>query len=75
MPSKFIEEAHANGLAVHPYTMKDDMLQWTDNAINEHLLYMHKQVDGMFTEFPHLTKVTYTHFLPPRMFPYEEQVR
>ena len=71
--SKFVEEAHANGLAVHPYTLKDDMLQWTANSIDEHLLYFNKQVDGIFTEFPHNTKAIYTHFTSNNSFPHTYQ--
>ena len=67
--SKFIEEAHKLGLAVHPYTLKDDMLQWSNSPINEHLIYLSKKVDGIFTEFPHATKNTYSYFKSENTFP------
>ena len=68
-PSLFIEECHSAGLAVHPYTMQDDMLRWTDNPIDEHVLYMNKQVDGIFTEFPHMTRAAFIKFPNTNQFP------
>jgi glycerophosphoryl diester phosphodiesterase len=35
-PSKFIEECHRVGLAVHPYSLQDDMLRWTHTPLDEH---------------------------------------
>jgi len=58
--SLFIQEAHSLGLGVHPYTMQDDMLKFMSNPIDEHILYLNKGVDGIFTEFPHTTYITYT---------------
>jgi glycerophosphoryl diester phosphodiesterase len=67
--SKFIEEAHNLGLAVHPYTLKDDMLQWTDSPMKEHILFMNKKVDGIFTEFPHMSHNAFTYFESKNSFP------
>ena len=39
--------------------MQDDMLKHTKNPIDENLLYMNMGVNGMFVEFPHLTKSVY----------------
>lgn len=61
-PSKFIEECHSLGMAVHPYSMQDDMLRWTSSPLAEHQLYVNKQIDGIFTEFPHLSKAAFTAF-------------
>ena len=58
-PSKFIQECHSLGLAVHPYSLQDDMLRWTDSPLDEHVTYIDKGVDGIFTEFPHLTKAAF----------------
>jgi hypothetical protein len=41
-PSKFIEEAHRLGLAVHPYSLQDDMLRWSTNPLDEHQIYINK---------------------------------
>lgn len=68
-PSAFIEEAHSHGLAVHPYTLQDDMLVYTNNPIEENLMYMVKGVDGIFTEFPHMTYSVYTQFMGSNSFP------
>lgn len=68
-PSLFIEEAHSVNLAVHPYTMQDDMLRWTDNPIDEHILYMNKQIDGIFTEFPHMTRGAFIKYPTTNQFP------
>jgi len=49
--SLFVQESHALNLQVHPYTLRDDDLQWTANAADETALYYTKGVDGIFTEF------------------------
>jgi hypothetical protein len=41
-PSKFIDECHSLGLAVHPYSMQDDMLKWTKTPLDELELYITK---------------------------------
>jgi glycerophosphoryl diester phosphodiesterase len=46
-------------LQVHPWTLKDDELVHTSNPIDENLFYMKYGVDGMFVEFPHMTKTVY----------------
>lgn len=59
--SRFIDEAHELGLAVHPYPLKDDFLVWSEpkNPIEEHLIFLNKKIDGIFTEFPHMTHSVY----------------
>jgi len=68
-PSKFIEEAHSLGLGVHPYILQDDTLVYTKNPIEETKMYMNKMVDGIFTEFPHMTYSVYTEFKSSNTFP------
>ena len=68
-PSKFIEECHSLGLSVHPYTIQDDMLRWTKTPLDEHEVYINKQVDGIFTEFPHLTAAAFNKFKSLNHFP------
>lgn len=68
-PSAFVEDAHKHGLAVHPYTLQDDMLIFTGNPIEETMIYLNKQVDGIFTEFPHMTYSVYTQFKGKNRFP------
>ncbi len=54
--SKFIEECHELGLKVHPYSLQDDFLKMTSNPLDEHEIFINKGIDGIFTEFPHLTQ-------------------
>jgi hypothetical protein len=49
--------------------MKDDFLEWTTNPIAENIIFMEKGVDGLFTEFPHMTKAVYTQFKSENRFP------
>lgn len=49
--SAFIQAAHAVDLQVWPWTLRDDQLQFTDNAVDETALYFNKGVDGVYTEF------------------------
>jgi glycerophosphoryl diester phosphodiesterase len=68
-PSKFIEECHKLGLAVHPYSLQDDMLKWTKGVLDEHILFINKGVDGIFTEFPHTTRAAFDRFKGNNNFP------
>lgn len=68
-PSRFVEECHRLELAVHPYSLQDDMLKWTTAPLDEHELFANKQVDGIFTEFPHLTKAAFLRFKSLNEFP------
>jgi len=54
--SIFVQLCEVAHLETHPWTMRDDDLQYTDNPIKENLLLFGKGVTGLFTEFPHLTK-------------------
>lgn len=45
------------------------MLIFTDNPIAENLVYLNKGVDGMFTEFPHMTYSVYEQFSQGLTFP------
>ena len=60
--SPFIQMAHANGMAVHPYTFQDDNLKYTSSAVDEVQLYINAGVDGLFNEFPHSTYNLFTAF-------------
>jgi glycerophosphoryl diester phosphodiesterase len=73
-PSKFIEECHRLGLAVHPYSLQDDMLRWTDSPLDEHITYIDKGIDGIFTEFPHLTKAAFLKFKSQNNFPPQDHL-
>ena len=48
------QEAHANGLQVHPYTVRADRLPPYATDINQlfDALYNQAQVEGLFTDFP-----------------------
>lgn len=67
--SKFCDEAHENMLAVHPYSLQDDFLKYTKDPIDENILYVNKGVDGVFTEFPHLTKAVFSKYGSKAEFP------
>eukprot|EP00347_Sterkiella_histriomuscorum_P008381 403345315 len=69
--SLFIEQSHAAGLAVHPYPLKDDFLVWSNpkNPIEEHRIFLNKKIDGIFTEFPHMTHSVYNMFPSSNTFP------
>lgn len=54
---KFRDEAKRLKLQVHPWTLKDDTLRWTDNPISELNWFIKTGADGIFIEFPHLTSV------------------
>lgn len=47
--SKYLE------LDVHPWYVRDDFLEFTSSPQDENLLYFHAGVNGIFTEFPHMT--------------------
>lgn len=59
------------GLAVHPYPLKDDFLVWSNppNPIEEHLIFLNKKIDGIFTEFPHMTHSVYNKYASSNDFP------
>jgi len=57
--SNFVERMHSLDLAVHPYTLKNDNLQYKSSAFAESLLFVDKGVDGVFTEFPETTFVLF----------------
>ncbi|RRZ87512.1 glycerophosphodiester phosphodiesterase [Erwinia sp. 198] len=52
--TQMVQEAHQNGLAVHPYTVRADQLpDWVDNVDELYdALYNQADVDGLFTDFP-----------------------
>jgi glycerophosphoryl diester phosphodiesterase len=58
MLSELVQRAHAHGLLVHPYTFRRDQLPPEVNSYSELLeLFVHKAgVDGLFTDFPDLTR-------------------
>ena len=45
------------------------MLRWTKTPLDEHELYINKQIDGLFTEFPHLTAAAFNKFKSLNHFP------
>lgn len=50
----FVEWAHERGLAVHPYTFRQDSLPAGYSTLEEEIwrFYFQYQVDGLFTDFP-----------------------
>ena len=46
-------------LDIHPWYVRDDILDHTDNPVKENLLYFDLKMNGIFTEFPHLTVSVY----------------
>ena len=54
-PSLFIQECHNLSLLVHPWTLQDDALQYSDNSIEEVKILLHKGIDGIFSEYPSST--------------------
>lgn len=54
--SRFVGEAHAAGLAVHPYTLRREDLAGGSAAFDRVLerLFLDWKVDGLFTDFPDL---------------------
>lgn len=59
--SKLIEDAHRLGLMVHGYIFQNDVHVYPDeDAITVLDMWLHKKVDGVFTEF---TQTTYDHFM------------
>ena len=67
--SPFVKKMHELGLAVHPYTLRDDVLVFRDNAFEETLLYVNNGVDGAFTEFAHSSFELYEGFGSKSGFP------
>ncbi|HEY1844843.1 MAG TPA: glycerophosphodiester phosphodiesterase [Buttiauxella sp.] len=49
-----VKEAHASGMAVHPYTVRADALPEYVSDVNQlfDVLYYQAGVDGLFTDFP-----------------------
>lgn len=60
--SKFVETMHSYELAVHPYTLKDDSLNYRDNAYLETQLFVDNGIDGAFTEYCGTTYTLFTGF-------------
>jgi len=62
---------HELGLAVHPYPLKDDFLVWSNppNPIEEHKIFVNKKIDGIFTEFPHMTHSVFNDYKSMNEFP------
>eukprot|EP00344_Euplotes_crassus_P004446 CAMPEP_0197004254 /NCGR_PEP_ID=MMETSP1380-20130617/21146_1 /TAXON_ID=5936 /ORGANISM="Euplotes crassus, Strain CT5" /LENGTH=313 /DNA_ID=CAMNT_0042422987 /DNA_START=164 /DNA_END=1105 /DNA_ORIENTATION=+ len=54
-PSRFIQQCHALDMRVHPWIFQDDILVYSEDAIDEAKIWETKGVDGYFTEFPHST--------------------
>ncbi len=53
-----VERAHARGLVVHPYTIRQDQLPSGIDTIDalHNILFVQLKVDGAFTDFPDLTR-------------------
>ena len=51
--SPFIQLAHENYLAVHPYTQQDDIPVLTDTAHGDIQKFIIAGVDGLTVDFPH----------------------
>ena len=50
----FMDLAKQLGLQVHPYTLQDDMLVYTNNPIDEAKYYLDHGVNGIFSDFTEL---------------------
>jgi glycerophosphoryl diester phosphodiesterase len=56
--TNLVQRAHANGLQVHPYTMRIDDLPSTVSSPNDlmEVLFNQAKVDGLFSDFPDVTR-------------------
>jgi glycerophosphoryl diester phosphodiesterase len=65
-PTDVVARAHRKGLAVHPYTFRNEQRRLTSdfggNPVNEYLTFYGLGVDGLFSDFPD-TAVTARHLL------------
>lgn len=56
VPTSLVEDAHAVGLLVHPYTFRDESVflaeAYNENPELEYELFIRLGVDGYFTDFP-----------------------
>lgn len=55
MNQTLVDMAREHDLRIHPWYVRDDFLSYADNAIDENLIYFNKNMDGIFSEFPHTT--------------------
>jgi len=55
MHKPLVQLAQDLKLDIHPWYVRDDILDHTDDPIKENLLYFDLKMNGIFTEFPHLT--------------------
>lgn len=57
--TSLVKDAHANNLAVHPYTVRVDELPKTVASVEElhRLLFIEAGIDGVFSDFPDKTAV------------------
>ena len=55
-PSDLVEQAHAHGLLVHPWTFRNEqhelLSDFEGNPVNEYLHFFRLGVDGVFSDFP-----------------------
>ena len=55
-PTSLIEDAHAAGLKVHPYTFRDDpsflVKAYNNDPVAEYHQFFKLGVDGLFSDFP-----------------------
>ncbi len=58
IPGAFVAEAHAAGLAVHPYTLRRDDLPDGFNDFSDLVRFCAErlQIDAVFTDFPDITR-------------------
>jgi glycerophosphoryl diester phosphodiesterase len=50
-------------LEIHPWYVRDDILDHTNNPIEENIFYFNMGVNGIFTEFPHLTLTVFNELI------------
>jgi len=67
--SPYIAKMHALNMAVHPWEIQDDELQYEKIVYDETERYINKGVDGVFVEFPHIQFVLFEHFGSKANFP------
>ena len=44
---------------MHPWYVRDERLDFTGTAVEENMLYFTAGVNGLFTEYPHITKAVF----------------
>jgi len=51
----FVERTKQTGMLIHPWYVRDEQLDFTSSPITENIAMLEAKVDGLFTEYPHMT--------------------